>query len=184
MHKPLRARRAPARAELELGSASPVHSVPRALPPRVGATKPFGQAEEFCASSNSRLYGLAALGISHAMPCVTEVLASAEARAAVESRYLAGHPALFPDEAVRFTEQLAATQRQTVLAMRLAELDGLDQGEPAHPDAVAVRAEAHVEDLVEPAKVTALEKLGDGRRALSIATRWLRGKAESPEGYA
>ena len=50
--------------------------------------------------------------------------------------------------------------------MRLAELDGLLPGEPGHPDAVAAQAEAHVEDLVEPAKVTALEKLGDGRRAL------------------
>ena len=112
---------------------------------------------------------------------MTELLASAEARSAVESRYLAGHPALFPAEAVRFTEQLEATQRQTVLAMRLAELDGLPPGEPGHADAVAVRAETLVGDLVEPAKVKALEKLGDGRRALSIATRWLRGKAESPD---
>ena len=34
------------------------------------------------------------------------------------------------------------------------------------PMPLRARAEALVEDLVEPAKVTALEKLGDGRRAL------------------
>ena len=47
-----------------------------------------------------------------------------------------------------------------------------------------------IDDIVEPAKVVALEKLDEGRRAFSIATRWLRGKAaplsvakdqESPE---
>ena len=35
-----------------------------------------------------------------------------------------------------------------------------------------------VADLVEPAKVTALEKLDEGRRALTIATDWLRSKLE------
>ncbi len=103
--------------------------------------------------------------------CVTELLASADACSVVEAHYLAGHPALFPDEGVRFTNQLEATQRQTVLVMRLAELDGLPPGEPGHPEAVAARADELVGDLVEPAKVTALEKLGDGRQPLSIATR-------------
>jgi hypothetical protein len=33
-----------------------------------------------------------------------------------------------------------------------------------------------VADLVEPAKTTALEKLGEGRQALGIAAGWLRPK--------
>jgi hypothetical protein len=35
---------------------------------------------------------------------------------------------------------------------------------------------AYAADLVEPAKVVALEQLGEGRRALGIATGWLRAK--------
>jgi hypothetical protein len=34
----------------------------------------------------------------------------------------------------------------------------------------------HAADLVEPAKVAALEDLNDGYRALAITTSWLRGK--------
>jgi hypothetical protein len=33
-----------------------------------------------------------------------------------------------------------------------------------------------VTDLVEPAKVEALDKLGEGERALGIAAGWVRGK--------
>jgi hypothetical protein len=41
-----------------------------------------------------------------------------------------------------------------------------------------------VADLVEPAKAEALDKLGEGRRALDIAAGWVRGKlgsAAAPE---
>jgi hypothetical protein len=41
---------------------------------------------------------------------------------------------------------------------------------------VAARVSALIVDLVEPAKVTALEQLGEGRRSLGVATGWLRGK--------
>lgn len=48
---------------------------------------------------------------------------------------------------------------------------------------MATRVTALIADLVEPAKVTALERLGEGRRALGIATSWLRAKLErSPIG--
>jgi hypothetical protein len=47
------------------------------------------------------------------------------------------------------------------------------------PDAVAVHVNALIADLVEPAKVTALEQLGEGQRALGIATSWVRGRLES-----
>ena len=105
---------------------------------------------------------------------VTELLAAQEARAIVEVRYLAGHPALFPAEVVRFAEVLELTKVQTVLAMRLAELDGVPPGEPGQPEAVTRRAAELVEDLVEPARSSALEKLDEGRRAITIATDWLR----------
>jgi hypothetical protein len=36
-------------------------------------------------------------------------------------------------------------------------------------------------DLVEPAKVTALERLGEGEHAMRMATRWLRTKLAAPE---
>ncbi len=73
-------------------------------------------------------------------------------------------------EQVRSTEMLAA------MACRLAELDGMPAPEPADPEAVSARTTELVADLVEPAKSTALEKLGEGKQALGIATDWLRPK--------
>lgn len=105
---------------------------------------------------------------------VTELMAADEARSIVEARYLAGHPALFPDEVARFEEVLERVQVQTVLTMRLAELDGLPPGDPGNPDAVAHRASELVEDLVEPARSSALEKLDEVREAITIATDWVR----------
>jgi hypothetical protein len=35
-------------------------------------------------------------------------------------------------------------------------------------------------DLIEPARSTALDKLDEGRHALTIATAWLRCKANKP----
>jgi hypothetical protein len=125
--------------------------------------------------------------LSIADASVIELMAVEQARGTVEGRFLAGHPALFPDEVSRFTGQLHETQRLTVMAMRLAELDGVPPGEPGSPDAVAKRAETLVRDLIEPSRVTALEKLGDGRQAMTIATNWVRrslptdGPAESPD---
>ena len=62
------------------------------------------------------------------------------------------------------------------MADRIAELDGVPP--PKDPDAVSTRAAVLVADLVEPARVTTLEKLDEGRRALTIATGWLRSKLE------
>jgi hypothetical protein len=64
------------------------------------------------------------------------------------------------------------------LALRAAELDEV----PIPPDeletAVSRRADRLLADLVEPARSRALERLGDGASALSIATRWLRRKRD------
>jgi hypothetical protein len=46
------------------------------------------------------------------------------------------------------------------------------------PDATADHISTLIADLVEPAKVTALEQLGEGQRALGLATSWVRGKLE------
>jgi hypothetical protein len=57
---------------------------------------------------------------------------------------------------------------------RLWARPGTGRAEPADCDAVSDRATAPLADLVEPAKSTALDKLGEGERALSIAAPWLR----------
>jgi hypothetical protein len=96
---------------------------------------------------------------------VNELLASREARSSVEGRYLDGQPALFPDVAAAFEEQLHQSQKIAAAAVRAAELDGVEPAQSDDPDAVPVRAGELVADLVEPAKADALEKLGeDGRR--------------------
>jgi len=49
----------------------------------------------------------------------------------------------------------------------------------------SARTSALVADLIEPAKATALENLGEGERAFGIATGWLRTRMEplgSPPG--
>jgi hypothetical protein len=109
---------------------------------------------------------------------VTELRAAQEARSVVETRYLVGHTALFPDAVTAWDEQLRSTETLADLACRLAALDGVPPAEPADPDAVSARVTELIADLVEPAKTTALEKLGEGERAQSIATAWLRPKLE------
>jgi len=107
---------------------------------------------------------------------VAELRAAQEARSAVETRYLAGHTALFPDEVTAWDEQVTSTKTIVDVACRLAELDGVPPAEPADPDAAAAHVTELVADLVEPAKTTALEKLDEGRQAFAIATGWLRAK--------
>jgi hypothetical protein len=71
------------------------------------------------------------------------------------------------------------------VAYRLAEIDGVPPAEPPDPDAASARVTQLVADLVEPAKTTALEKLGEGEQAQRIAIGWLRPKlklrATTPE---
>jgi hypothetical protein len=111
---------------------------------------------------------------------VAELRAAREARATVEARYLAGHTALFPDAVKAWDEQLRSTETLADVACRLAELDGVPPAEPADPEAASVRAAEFVADLAEPAKTTALEKLGEGEQALDIAAAWLRRRISLP----
>jgi hypothetical protein len=94
----------------------------------------------------------------------------------VESRYLDGHGALFPDVAAAWQEQVRSTEAIADMAVRLAEINGVPPAAPPDAEALARRTTELVADLVEPAKADALETLGEGRRALDIAVRWLRPK--------
>jgi hypothetical protein len=98
------------------------------------------------------------------------------AREEVERRCLAGHPALFPDNAGRWTEQAKTSQMLEVSVIGLAELDGVPEALLPPPEAFAARVVDYVADFVEPAKVAALEDLDEGHQALGIATSWLRSK--------
>lgn len=112
------------------------------------------------------------------MARVTELLAAAEARSLARARCLDGHEALFPDVVVAWAQRLRLATELAVTAAHLADLDGVPPAAPTNPDAVAARAAVLLADLVEPARVTTLEKLDEGSQALTIATGWLRAKLE------
>ena len=107
---------------------------------------------------------------------ISELQAAQEARAIVESRYLDGHAALFPDLVAAWEQQLKNTQIIADMAVRLADFDGVPAALPPDADAVSRRTAELVADLVEPAKSDALEKLGEGHKALGIASDWVRMK--------
>jgi len=104
---------------------------------------------------------------------VTELHALETARGRVEARFLDGAPALWPAGRRGWDEQRSQNETMAVLALRLAELDGYDRPVPEDPAAVEGRVEQLVADHVEPARSTAYDALGDGRRAVAVATRWL-----------
>jgi hypothetical protein len=104
---------------------------------------------------------------------VRELRAAQEARAMVEERYL-GHPALFPDVARAWEEQVRSTQIIDDMAVRLGEVHAVPPAVPPDPEAPPQRTVELVADLVEPAKAEALEKLGESERAFDIANDWLR----------
>src|ERR1035437_1249755 len=86
----------------------------------------------------------------------------------------AGHTALFPDEVKAWEAQLRNTETLAELACRLAELDGVSPAEPTDPDVHSAR----VTEIV-----AALEKLGEGRQAFTIATAWLRSKLTASDPW-
>jgi hypothetical protein len=113
---------------------------------------------------------------------VDELLAAEQARSVVEERYLDGHAALFPDDTRDAAERLVLARDLGVMAERIAELDGLEPAAPSNPEAMPARVAALVADLVEPSRASTLDKLDDGRSALTIATSWLRSKkAPAPD---
>jgi hypothetical protein len=111
-----------------------------------------------------------------ALDRVDELRAAQQAREQVEARYLGGHPALFPAAVAAWEAQLRSAETLAAMAIRLAELDGVPPSAPDRADRAETRVAELVADLVEPARVTALEKLGEGARAAGLATQWLRGR--------
>jgi hypothetical protein len=75
-----------------------------------------------------------------------------------------------------WAEQLERTERLAIMAERLAELDGVDPSPPDDQEGFQARVEQLVADHVEPARVKALDEMGEGRRAETIAMRWLERK--------
>jgi hypothetical protein len=104
------------------------------------------------------------------------LLATRDAISKAEARYLDGHSTVFPEVAAAFDQQIRRSQELADMAADSAELDGVEPAQPDDPEAVNSRANQLVADLVEPAKSTAFEKLGEGRPAFNIANAWLRGK--------
>ena len=62
------------------------------------------------------------------------------------------------------------------MAVRLGELDGVQKTPADDPVAFDARVAQLKADYVEPARSSAWDQLGDGRRALNFAIAWLRPK--------
>jgi len=128
--------------------------------------------ESFLGNRAEALMKLGAAAITWA----TELRALETARTRIETKYFEGTSTLSPATLRRWTEQRELSDALVNLIMRLAELDGLDPLPATDPDAFAARVDQLIADHVEPARVKALDEMGDGRRAASIAMRWLTPK--------
>ncbi len=98
------------------------------------------------------------------------------ARTRVEVQYFDGQPVLFPATIRRWSGQRERTTGLAALAVRLAELDGLSPPPADDPEAFEARVSQLVADHVEPARSEALDELGDGCRAATVARRWVESK--------
>jgi hypothetical protein len=107
---------------------------------------------------------------------VGELQAAQNAREIVEERYLAAHDALFPQLAKAWQRQRQSTDQIADLALRLGEIHDVLPILAPDLEALSTRTAELVADLVEPAKADALEKLGEGRQALGIASASVRSK--------
>jgi hypothetical protein len=115
---------------------------------------------------------------------VSELRAAQEARSIAEKRYLGGHGPLFPDVAAAWDQQLARAEAIADLAVQLTEVAGVPPEVPSAPETRSGRTTELVSDLVQLAKSSALEKLGEGEQAFGIAAEWVRHKfadARTPE---
>ncbi len=108
---------------------------------------------------------------------IVELRAFARARERVEELYLAGHPALYPEDQAAWAERVKETSELGFTAIGLAELHGLAGSASApDPEPSDERIATFMTDFVEPAKVETFELLDDGSRAFRTARSWLRGK--------
>jgi hypothetical protein len=123
----------------------------------------------------SRAEGLTALR-GGAVARASELRALETARQRVEARHLGDHPALFPATARSWIGQCERTQTLAEITIQLAELEGLAPLSAEDPDVFEARIHELTADHVEPARVKALDEMGEGRRAVSIAMAWLEPK--------
>jgi hypothetical protein len=111
---------------------------------------------------------------------VGELLALQEAREIAEGRFLGGHTALFPATARAWAEQLHDSQTSAVLALRLAELDGLPDAAEEQPGLPPDgRVDQCVADLVEVARIKTLSDLNEAPAALARMQAWYRPRRET-----
>jgi hypothetical protein len=106
----------------------------------------------------------------------TELQALARARDVLEERYLAGHAALLPETARAWEAEVHGTRSVVAMAMRLAEPDGA----PTDDEVLQLlptddKVEAWTRDLVEVARIKALDDTGDGPGTLTRMRAWLLG---------
>lgn len=104
-----------------------------------------------------------------------ELEAAGTARARAEQSYLDSRPALFPDVREAWDDQLRSTREVAAMGAGLCDADGV---QPPDLDAIEERASTLLADLVEPAKMVALGKLGEGEAAARIATSWGRARLD------
>jgi hypothetical protein len=129
-----------------------------------GKPRPAAIPEETASFGTLRTLALARVADLHAL---------GGARSRVEARYLDGTAILFPDMARDWASQLERSERLAALAVRQAELDGIAPPVQDDPDIVEARILRRVADHVEPALAKAHDEIGDGRRAATVALRWL-----------
>jgi hypothetical protein len=103
------------------------------------------------------------------------------ARTSVEARYLDAYPALFPAEARRWAEVRALLVDVAAFAEQMVVRGGWPVDD-ADPNGTNDELEWLTEDLVEPAKVTALEMLGYSERSYKHATEWVRSRMADEAG--
>ena len=92
---------------------------------------------------------------------VDDLHAIGAAREAVERRYLAGHPALFPDAQADRAGQVDLAKQIGLAAVTAADKGGVASPTSPDPADLAARIARHEADLVEPARVVALEQVGE-----------------------
>ncbi len=86
---------------------------------------------------------------------------------------LRDRPYCFSHDPERAEEAADAIAEITV---RLAELEGMPPLPADDPEVFEGRVTELVADHVEPARVKALDELGEGRRAVFVAMAWLEPK--------
>ena len=124
----------------------------------------------------SRAEGIASIREA-AIRWAAELRAMDAARTRVEAEYFDGTPTLYPATARRWIEQRQLSDGLVDLIARIASFeDDLPPTPADDPVSFEARVVQLVADHVEPARIKALDEMGEGRRTASIALRWLAPK--------